>query len=142
MLISFFWTYLFGTLASVVVMLSVEQPILPDTITDHLACLGTRSMQCIDRTNFHVGNMCHRRNTANILYSTSIIYMVVAQYTFFKNIVPGNGNWIEIVGVCCVIIGFILSSIVQLFNPRKVSTEDFVSTDTEEEKLSSLNKCP
>ena len=80
-------------------------------------------------------------NTANILYSTSIIYMVVAQYTFFKNILPGNGNWIEIVGVCCVIIGSILSSVVQLFNPRKTSTEDFVLPEMEEENLLSLNEC-
>ena len=141
MLISFFWTHLFGTLASIVVMFSLEQPTLPDSITDYLLVSGHILCNVLIGPTSMWATCVVDGNTANILYSTSIIYMVVAQYTFFKNILPGNGNWIEIVGACCVIIGSILSSVVQLFNPRKTSTEDSVLPEMEEEKLLSLNEC-
>ena len=136
MLISFFWTYLFATSASVVVMFTMEQPTLPKTITEYLLVLGHTLCNVLIGPTSMWAICVIDGNTANILYSSSIIYMVVVQYTFFKNILPGNGNWIEIVGVCCIIIGSILSSVVQLLHPRKASTEKFVSTETEHEKLS------
>ena len=77
MLISFFWTYLFGTLASLVVMFSLEQPTLPDSITDYLLVSGHIMCNVLIGPTSMWATCVVDGNTANILYSTSIICMVV-----------------------------------------------------------------
>ena len=48
-----------------------------------------------------------------VIASTSIIYGWIAQYTFLKHIHSGYMNWVEVCGICCVIIASIIPSVVK-----------------------------
>ncbi len=48
-----------------------------------------------------------------VIASTSIIYGWIAQYTFLKHIHSGYMNWVEICGICCVIVASIIPSVVK-----------------------------
>lgn len=40
--------------------------------------------------------------------------MALAQFTILSNIHPGNGNWIEVVGVVLLILASVISPLFQM----------------------------
>ena len=118
-LITLFWIYLFGTLASVILMLAFEQPVLPRNTVEYLLSSGHCVFNVFILPTYMCAGSVIDGNTVNILYSTVIVYMVIAQYTVLIEIFSGNRNWIEIFGICAVIFGSILSSAVQLLKLSK-----------------------
>ena len=129
LLITLFWAYLFSTISSFVLMLVFEKPLLPTKTKDYLLVFGhTICNIFIAPTHVYAASIIDG-NTANIVSSTSIVYMVIAQYTFFKDWLPGNRNWIEILGVSLLIAGSILSSVVELLKSRNADSDEISDED-------------
>ena len=112
-----FWTFFSGTLLSILLMFCFETPVLPDSIMDYLLSFGHVVCYVIILPTIIYACLVIDGNTVNILLTSSIVYMVIAQYTVLKDIHPGHRNWIEIAGIVLVIFGSALSSIKQLLKP-------------------------
>ena len=115
MLRALFWSFLLGFTSSLLFTFFVESPVWPKSTFDTVAsivhslasaciwlCWGY-SLQCISGTTF------------NIIYSTSVVLLLISQYTILSSILPGQRNWMEVVGVCIVLIGSVLASVQEMF---------------------------
>ena len=110
-----FFSFIVGTLISIVLMLILESPTLPTNWTDVIYIV-------IHTTSFATGWPLYiyilryiSANTFNIIWSTITVFMLIAQYTVLSSILPGHRNWIEVVGVLLVTIGSSFGSIVNIF---------------------------
>ena len=45
-------------------------------------------------------------NTVTIIISMNVVLMLIPQYTVLSSIHPGHRNWMEVVGVVLVLLGF------------------------------------
>ena len=61
------------------------------------------------------GSLLISGSLATIIRTTVLIFVFIAQYTILKNTNPGHRNWIEILGVTCVIFGTIFTSLAETF---------------------------
>ena len=110
-----FFSFIVGTLVSIILMLILESPTLPTSWTDV-------SYIIIHTTAFAAGWPLYiyilkyiSANTFNIIWSTITVFMLIAQYTVLSSILPGHRNWMEVVGVLLVTIGSSFGSIVNIF---------------------------
>ena len=112
--IALFWTYGLGAIISLIIMTIFEHPQLPTGLRDWgFTCLHMISYIFI-LPLFMYGASVTSGNTANIINTSSILIMLLAQYTILRNIHPGNRNWIEVLGVLLVLCGSTLSSVVEI----------------------------
>ena len=109
-----FWNCLIGAVLCVSVSLCFEKPVLPENGKDYLLVMGHVLSYMFAPAGYLYAAPLLDGNTVNILYTTTIIYMVIAQYTVLKYIQPGHRNWIEVVGIVLVVIGCVLSPVVTL----------------------------
>ena len=109
-----FWTSLTSTVLSVIIMLVVENPVLPESLLDYFLVISHGVAYIASYPGYLYAFSVLDGNTANILWTTSTVYMVAAQYTVLKDIYPGHRNWIEIVGIGLVILGCLFIPFVQL----------------------------
>ena len=58
-------------------------------------------------------------NTATLILSTQVVFMLVSQYTVLLSILPRYRNWIEVVGVVLVLLGSSFSSLVEILANTK-----------------------
>ena len=100
-----FWSYGICTILSAIVMAIFEKPSLP---VDDLQYLYV-SLHCTTYVLQWPLYMFAARyisgTTINIIVATSVVFMLIPQYTLLSSILPGKGNWIEIVGVFLVLLG-------------------------------------
>ena len=54
-------------------------------------------------------------NTLNIVFSTSVLFFLLAQYTVLSSKHPGHRNWMEVAGVILVLIGSSMKSVLEFF---------------------------
>ncbi len=119
MLRALFWSFLLGFTSSLLFTFFVESPVWPKSTFDTVAsivhslasaciwlCWGY-SLQCISGTTF------------NIIYSTSVVLLLISQYTILSSILPGQRNWMEVVGVFIVLIGSVLASVEEMFETSR-----------------------
>ena len=53
-------------------------------------------------------------NTFTLILTTDVISMLKAQYTVLSSILPGHGNWMEVIGVIFVLLGCSISPIIEI----------------------------
>ena len=114
-----FWCYLSNTVLSLVVMLIWENPVLPsnwfDTMLVSLHCFGYVFIWPLYLYSVkHISG-----NTFVLISCTTIVILLGAQYTVLSSILPGNRNWMELVGVVLVLVGSALVSIVEMRKETK-----------------------
>ena len=108
-----FWTLIFGSIISAVLMWSFETPILPQNWMDvlyilvHSLSYGITWSSCIIAAFYLSGN------TVNIIFSTTVVSTLVPQYTILSSIYPGHRNWIEVLGAVLVLMGSSLGSVIE-----------------------------
>ena len=117
-LISFTWSYFTGTLMSIVPMLVFETPVFPHTILEGVLVFIHVGCYVVMFPLFLYGSLKISGSLGSILRSTILIFALLAQYTFLSGILPGHRNWIEVFGVVLVLVGTILSSIVEVCTKR------------------------
>ena len=59
----------------------------------------------------HCGCMdCSTYLETQLILSTTIVFVLIPQYTVLSSVLPGNKNWIEVVGIVLVLLGSTLES--------------------------------
>ena len=110
-----FWCFLSNSIISMIVMFLTETPTLPrnwyDTLLVTLHCLAYVCLRPLHMYAFATIS----GNTVSVMFCFSTVLMIAAQYTVLSNILPGNQNWIEVVGVALVLIGSIMHSLREIF---------------------------
>ena len=110
-----FFAFIAGTLLSTIGMLILETPTLPTNWTDVLYIfIHTVSYTMLWPLYIYVLQYISA-NAYNIIWSTSTVLMLLAQYTILSRILPGHRNWMEVVGVLLVTIGSSLGSLLNIF---------------------------
>ena len=110
-----FWAYASGTILSLVVMVIFEDPQIPTGSKEYLLVVCHTCTYVFILPLIMYGSSVTSGNTANIISTSSIIAMLAAQYTILKDIHPGHRNWIEVLGVLLVLLGSIVSSVVDIW---------------------------
>ena len=113
-----FWSFSAGTVVSAIIMAAYENPVLPSNwnqfsfIVAH--CLSYVFMWPL----YMYAVQFISGNTINMIFCTSVVLMLIAQYTVLSSILPGYKNWIEVVGVALVLVGSITGSVVEMWKSR------------------------
>ena len=113
-----FWVYLLASTISAVIMAIFENPALPTNLYEFLLI----AIHCITFTFAWPLWICGSKrisgNAINIVYSTCVVFVLIPQYTLLSSILPGNRNWIEVVGVVLVLLGSSLGSVLELLKSK------------------------
>ena len=115
---AFYWCYLFTTIMSAVVMVIFEHMVLPETLYEVLLIAGHSFGYAFNLPIYTFTAKYVSGNTVTIIYSTTVVFMLIPQYTVLSSIHPGNRNWIEVLGVALVPMGSISKSLLELFSDR------------------------
>ena len=114
-----FWCFLSNTVLSFVVMFIWETPVLPsnwfDTLLVSLHCLAYVFIWPL-----YLYTVKQISGNAFVLISCmTIVILLTAQYTVLSSILPGNRNWMEVMGVILVFVGSTLVSIIEIWKKTK-----------------------
>ena len=116
--ITAFWSLIFCTIVSAVLMGIFENLTLPQNWMDVLF-IGCHSFSYgIILTTSLIVALYISGNTMNIIFSTTVVIMLLPQYTVLSSIHPGHRNWIEVLGVVLVLLGSSFGSIVELLSGK------------------------
>ena len=109
-----FWTYFAGTVLSIIAMAIFEHFAWPQ---NWMQCLFV-FIHCVTFVFTWPLSMYAIRyisgNTINIVYSTTVVFMLIFQYTVLSSILPGKRNWMEGIGVALVVVSCALGSVVEM----------------------------
>ena len=109
-----FWTYFAGTVLSIFAMAIFEHLSWPQ---HRMQCLFV-FIHCITFVFTWPLSMYAIKyisgNTINIVYSTTVVFMLIFQYTVLSSILPGKRNWMEGIGVALVVVSCALGSVVEM----------------------------
>ena len=114
-----FWGWSTSTTIYLILMFTIETPVLPSNWFDivmviiHCSTCAVIWPLSIYQAKIIAGN------TATVIHSTQVVFMLVSQYTVLSSILPGHRNWIEVVGVVLVLLGSSLSSLLEIFFGEK-----------------------
>ena len=113
-----FWTFLINTLLSVILMAIIESPTLPSNWYESvlLICNGLAYGLNMPLNIYAVSRIS--ANTMNIIFSASVMFFLLAQYTVLSSILPGHRNWIEVLGCALVFTGSAFTSIMELIKSK------------------------
>ena len=114
LLISLSWSYVAGTVLSLITMLLFEKPVFPLDIKDLLLVSGHVLTYVLLMPLHLYGSLLISGNLGSIIKTSRQLFMLVAQYLFLANVYPGHRNWIEVVGVVLVTFGSVFSSVVEI----------------------------
>ncbi len=82
--------------------------------SDWLLVLGHSSTFAFSMTFYMYACAAIPGIIGTLIGCTSTVYVVVAQYTVLSSVLPGNHNWVEILGVILVLISSVVPSIVKV----------------------------
>ncbi len=110
-----FWSGIIGTCISIAMAVMFEdiQGILHLSWQDWLLVFGHGAAYAADMLLFMYTCSVLPGTLTAIISSTMLIYVSIAQYTFLSHIHKGNHNWVEILGICLVIISSTFPSIIK-----------------------------
>ena len=109
-----FWASLVATVVAAIISASVEDIKLPSTWIHGFYVFGQSVGFSLLWPAFYYAVKYLSGNTVNMVFSTSVVFFLISQYTVLSSIHPGHRNWMEVVGVCFVLIGSILKSTLEL----------------------------
>ena len=108
-----FWSLLASSVVSGINMAAVERLSLPGTWMDVFYILGQSIGYTLMWPVIYYAAKYLCGNTLNIVFSTSVVFFLVAQYTVLSSIHPGHRNWIEVLGVILILVGSSIKSILE-----------------------------
>ena len=109
-----FWLGLGGSLFSVAPMFALEKIVFPsDPLCLFMLFLhGISSTQTVLLSPFCLQYMSHSMYSSIVVTHTAVL--LILQYTVLKDIQPGNGNWVEILGGIIVLAANLLGPITEI----------------------------
>lgn len=126
--VTVFWVSLIGSVVMTCVMGMLETPDFPSGAM----CIGFMFVHLIgvlvNYLCFLVISMKLAPIITVLLFTLEITIGLIAQYTVLKNINPGHGNYVEILGAVAVIVGNVITPLyVHYANAAKGSTKQLQS---------------
>ena len=115
-----FWVLLFNTLTSLLLMALLENPMLPSNWFDVTMIIVQALSSAVMWPLYMYIPKYISGSTFTLIISTEVIFMLISQYTVLSSILPGHRNWIEVVGVICVLLGSSMSSVLEIFGAKTV----------------------
>ena len=113
-----FWCFLQNTILSLVLMLLLETPVLPNTWYD-IMLIAFHCVSYLAMWSLYMFVVKYTSgNTFNIISNSMAVLMLVTQYTVLSSVLPGHRNWVEIVGVVLVLLGATLCSLLELYRSK------------------------
>ena len=109
-----FWSFIFGTLLSVIPMAAFETPTFPSKWPDVLFVFGHCSSFVIGWISALYAVQCISGNVINFITSTSVVLLLIPQYTVLSSVLPGHRNWMEVVGVVLILLGSVMGSVIEM----------------------------
>ena len=107
------WVGMFGFVASFVFMLIFEDITSPGSVT----CIFLLCGHAIGASLSTTANQFVLQHVSPVIMalfsSLELVLLGIAQYTFMKNIIPGRGNALEIIGICTVLVCNLIGPIYQ-----------------------------
>ena len=114
-----YWCYIIGSLLSAVAMVIFEHLVFPENWLQ-VFLIAVHSIVFSVAFPLHCFTVKYLSGTmVAILYSTTVAFMLIPQYTVLSSILPGHRNWIEVVGVVFVVLGSALKSVFELCSDRQ-----------------------
>ena len=113
-----FWSLLFSIILSAALVGIFENPTLPQNWMDGLYICGHSFSYVFIWTTSILTALYISGNTTNIITSTTVVLMLLPQYTVLSSIHPGHRNWVEVVGVVFVLLGSSLGSALELWSHK------------------------
>ena len=115
-----FWNGIVSTIVSLIIMGLKESPTLPS----NPLCFGLLFVHAIG-TALYAVNMpyCMQYIPPTVfafIRSLQLVVLLVLQYTALSHVLPGLGNWLEILGAVLCIIGCMIGSLWQLIEEKTV----------------------
>ncbi len=112
---SLFWSFSLCLVCSVTLTFVVESPVWPGDSFDILqvsvhALASAATWVCLVYSLQLISG-----STFNIIISTLAVVFLIPQYTILSSILPGQRNWMEVVGVFIVLTGSVLASVLEMF---------------------------
>ena len=114
MLETLFWSYGICTVLSTIGMAIFEKPTLPEFGINYLYVTLHCTTYVLQWPLFMYASRYISGTTINIVVSSSVVFMLIPQYTVLSTIFPGNRNWIEAFGACLVLGGCSLGSATEI----------------------------
>ena len=117
-----FWTFLINTLVSLILMVTMETPVLPSNwFNAAMVTLHSVESAFIWRLYIYAPRYISG-NTFALILTSDVVFMLVAQYTVLSSILPGHRNWLEVVGVLLVLLGCSMTSILELIKSKDTNS--------------------
>ena len=113
-----FWSFIFGALLSAASMAVFETPVVTTNWVKILLIFGHCSSFVVGWVLALYSVKHISGNVINIISSTSVVVMLLPQYTFLSSILPGHKNWMEVLGVVLILLGSIMGSVIELCKSR------------------------
>ncbi len=111
---SLFWSFLLTFCCSVILTFIVESPVWPQASFDALL-VSLHSLSAVFTWVFWACSLqCISATALNVIYSTAVVFMLIPQYTLLASILPGQRNWMEVVGVFLVLGGSVSVSVLEV----------------------------
>ncbi len=109
-----FWSFIFSTIISFILMLLLEEPVWLQSIVEGAVV----ALHCFFAFLTWILTMSALQyisgSTFSIIYSTTVVFLLIPQYTILSSILPGQRNWMEVMGVVMVLFGSSLASVMEL----------------------------
>ncbi len=95
---SLFWSFFLGLTCRFTLTFVVESPVWPQSYFDAVAVF-IHSVASVGVWIFLVYSMqCISGTTVNIIFSSAVVFFFIPQYTVLSSMLPGQKNWMEVVG--------------------------------------------
>ena len=109
------WCFLPNPIMSAILMALLETPAWPNNWLDGF-CVTLHSCSFVFLLPLYMLALKYiSSNTIAIVSSSTVVFMLVSQYTVLSSILPGHRNWIEIVGVVLVMLRSAFTSILEIY---------------------------
>ncbi len=116
---SLFWTFLTCLICSTTLTFTLEDPVLPKTLFDTTA-VAAHCVASVSTVFFMVYAMqLVSGPLSSIILSSSVVLFLIPQYTILSSVLPGNKNWMEVVGVFLVLLGSFSASVHEMITLEK-----------------------
>ena len=101
------WRSVVGTVISLILMLIMEEPVLPSDLLCILSLLGHCIAIAVGAIIVPFVLETLSAALTNLLQSLNLVTLVIMQYTLMRNILPAKENWLEILGAVLCFFGSI-----------------------------------
>ncbi len=112
---SLFWSFTLSLIVSIILSILLESPVWPQGIFDSIV-VSLHCLASLSTWTFTIYSLQYiSGSTCSVIYSTTVVFSLIPQYTILSSILPGHKNWMEVVGVVVVLSGSCLASLLEIY---------------------------